>query len=76
MKKYRRLSKKCSEAYYAGYPMIPDEVYDRLVEGTELEHKVGAKLDGVRIPHPFLCIPYKRSFKERTTHQIGIVWNQ
>ena len=65
---------KCSEAYYAGYPMIPDEVYDRLVEGTELEHKVGAKLDGVRIPHPHLqCIPYKRSFKERTTR---IDWNR
>ena len=43
--------------------MIPDEVYDRLVEGTELEHKVGAKLDGVRIPHPFPMYSLQKVFQ-------------
>ena len=45
--------------------MIPDEVYDRLVEGTELEHKVGAKLDGVRIPHPFPMYSLQKVFLRR-----------
>jgi len=63
MKNIEDYLKKCSEAYYAGYPIIPDEVYDRLVEGTELEHKVGAKLDGVRIPHPFPMYSLQKVFQ-------------
>ena len=43
----------CNEMYAKGSPVLPDDVYDRLVENTELENKVGHTLEGTRYKHPF-----------------------
>ena len=38
----------CNQAYAQGTPLIPDEVYDRLVENTSLADEVGVSLDEQR----------------------------
>ncbi len=43
---------KCRMAYYNGLPLIPDDVYDRLIENTELETAVGHETDS-RFIHPY-----------------------
>jgi len=43
---------KCRMAYYNGLPLIPDDVYDHLIENTELETAVGHETDS-RFIHPY-----------------------
>ena len=45
--------RNCNQAYAEGTPLIPDEVYDRLVENTSLADEVGVSLDEQRYKHPF-----------------------
>jgi len=50
----------CNQAYAEGNPLIPDEVYDRLVENTELENEVGhIEVGEQRYKHPYQMYSHK-----------------
>ena len=67
MKNIENYLQKCSQAYYNGEPLIPDDVYDRLVEGTQTQHQVGAAVDGVRFPHPYQMYSLQKVFDGEDT---------
>ena len=48
-----------------GQPLVADDVYDRIVEGSTQKYKVGAKVDGERFPHHTKCILSKKFLMER-----------
>lgn len=50
MKKLENFLDKCSQAYYAGTPIITDEQFDRLADSIQYG-KVGAKSAGTTEPH-------------------------
>ena len=52
----------CNQAYAQGTPLIPDEVYDRLVENTSLADEVGVSLDEQRYKHPFPMYSLQKVF--------------
>ena len=54
----------CNQMYAKGNPILPDEVYDRLVENTELENQVGY-IDSSgeqRFKHPFPMYSLQKVF--------------
>ena len=52
----------CNQKYAEGNPILPDDVYDRLVENTELENKVGHDSRKDKISNtPSQCIHFKKS---------------
>jgi len=57
---------KCRDQYYKGLPIIPDEVYDRLVENTQSEFKIGHKTDS-RFEHPFPMYSLQKVFSNEDT---------
>ena len=61
----------CNRKYAEGNPILPDEVYDRLVENTELEDKVGFDSSEERFQHPYPMYSYKKSLSEKIKSQIG-----
>ena len=42
---------QCRFSYYNGKPIIPDEMYDALVERAKIEETIGSTSDEVRYPH-------------------------
>ena len=54
--------KVCNQAYAEGNPLIPDEVYDRLVENTELENEVGHTANEHRYTHPYQMYSLQKVF--------------
>ena len=52
----------CNQMYAEGNPIIPDEVYDRLIENTELEDKVGFDSSEERFKHPFPMYSLQKVF--------------
>tara|TARA_Y100001951_G_C11286015_1_gene268731 strand:- start:1164 stop:2114 length:951 start_codon:yes stop_codon:yes gene_type:complete len=52
---------KCRTAYYNGRPLIPDEVFDRLIENTETENQIGHETDS-RFVHPFRMMSLQKVF--------------
>jgi len=52
----------CNQKYAEGNPILPDEVYDRLVENTELENKVGYDVSEARHKHPFPMYSLQKVF--------------
>ena len=51
---------KCRESYFNGRPLIPDEVYDRLVENINTD-EVGSATDS-RFKHPFPMYSLQKVF--------------
>ena len=54
--------RECNEAYAKGIPLIPDEVYDRLVENTSLADEIGVSSDKQRYKHPFPMYSLQKVF--------------
>ena len=52
----------CNTKYAEGNPILPDDVYDRLVENTELENKVGYDVNEARHKHPFPMYSLQKVF--------------
>ena len=52
----------CNQKYAEGNPILPDDVYDRLVENTELENKVGYDVSEARHKHPFPMYSLQKVF--------------
>jgi len=52
----------CNQMYAEGNPILPDEVYDRLVENTELESKVGYDSTEERFQHPYPMYSLQKVF--------------
>lgn len=52
----------CNQKYAEGNPILPDDVYDRLVENTELENKVGYDVTEARHKHPFPMYSLQKVF--------------
>jgi len=52
----------CNQKYAEGNPILPDEVYDRLVENTELENKVGYDVSEARHKHPYPMYSLQKVF--------------
>ena len=52
----------CNQMYAEGNPILPDEVYDRLVQNTELENKVGYNVPDERFKHPFPMYSLQKVF--------------
>ena len=52
----------CNQKYAEGNPILPDDVYDRLVENTALEEQVGHASDDVRYNHPFPMYSLQKVF--------------
>jgi len=52
----------CNQKYAEGNPILPDEVYDRLVQNTELENKVGYNVSEERFKHPFPMYSLQKVF--------------
>ena len=53
----------CNQKYAEGNPVLPDEVYDRLVENTALESKVGyIEVGEQRFQHPFPMYSLQKVF--------------
>jgi len=48
--------------YAEGNPILPDDVYDRLVENTELENKVGYDSTEERFQHPYPMYSLQKVF--------------
>ena len=57
---------KCRDQYYKGLPIIPDEVYDRIVENTQQEFKIGHETDS-RFAHPFPMYSLQKVFSNEDT---------
>ena len=62
MKNIEAYITKCRMAYERGQPLVADDVYDRIVEGSTQKYKVGAKVDGERFPHPFIMRSLQKVF--------------
>ena len=52
----------CNQKYAEGNPILPDDVYDRLVENTELENKVGYDAKEERFQHPYPMYSLQKVF--------------
>ena len=52
----------CNQKYAEGNPILPDDVYDRLVENTELENKVGYDATEERFKHPYPMYSLQKVF--------------
>ena len=52
----------CNQKYAEGNPILPDDVYDRLVENTELENKVGYDATEERFQHPYPMYSLQKVF--------------
>ena len=52
----------CNQMYAEGNSILPDEVYDRLVQNTELENKVGYNVSDERFKHPFPMYSLQKVF--------------
>ena len=52
----------CNQKYAEGNPILPDDVYDRLVENTALEEQVGHASDDTRYNHPFPMYSLQKVF--------------
>jgi DNA ligase (NAD+) len=52
----------CNRMYAEGNPILPDDVYDRLVENTELENKVGYESTEERFQHPYPMYSLQKVF--------------
>ena len=52
----------CNDMYAKGTPIVPDEVYDRLVENTELENKVGNDSKDYRYKHMYPMYSLQKVF--------------
>ena len=53
----------CNQKYTEGNPVLPDEVYDRLVENTALENRVGyIEVGEQRFQHPFPMYSLQKVF--------------
>ncbi len=52
----------CNEMYAKGTPIIPDDVYDRLVENTALENKVGFSSTEHRYKHIYPMFSLQKVF--------------
>jgi DNA ligase (NAD+) len=52
----------CNQKYAEGDPILPDDVYDRLVENTELENKVGYDSSEERFQHPYPMYSLQKVF--------------
>lgn len=52
----------CNRMYAEGNPILPDDVYDRLVENTELENKVGYDSTEERFQHPYPMYSLQKVF--------------
>ena len=59
-KDIRGFLSKCRESYFNGRPIIPDEVYDRLVENINTD-EVGSATDS-RFKHPFQMFSLQKVF--------------
>jgi len=59
-KDIRGFLSKCRESYFNGRPIIPDEVYDRLVENINTD-EVGSATDS-RFKHPFQMYSLQKVF--------------
>ena len=59
-KDIRAFLTKCRESYFNGRPLIPDEVYDRLVENVNTD-EVGSATDS-RFKHPFQMFSLQKVF--------------
>ena len=57
---------KCRDQYYKGLPIIPDEVYDRIVENTQQEFKIGHETDS-RFAHPLPMYSLQKVFSNEDT---------
>lgn len=57
---------RCRISYYNGRPLIPDSVYDKLVENTDLEFEVGHETDS-RFAHPFPLYSLQKVFEGEDT---------
>ena len=57
---------RCRMSYYNGRPLIPDSVYDKLVENTGLEFAVGHETDS-RFAHPFPLYSLQKVFEGEDT---------
>lgn len=58
---------RCNQFYSEGNPIIPDEVYDKLVENTALENQIGAKPEGYRWIHPYPMYSLQKVFVGENT---------
>ena len=55
--------RQCNQAYLEGNPIIPDEVYDRLVENSALAEEVGGiEVGQQRYTHPFQMFSLQKVF--------------
>lgn len=55
--------RQCNQAYVDGNPIIPDEVYDKLVENTALAEEVGnVDIGGYRWIHPYHMYSLQKVF--------------
>ncbi len=52
----------CNQMYAEGNPILPDDVYDRLVENTALAEQVGHASDDTRYNHPFPMYSLQKVF--------------
>ena len=57
----------CNQAYVEGNPLIPDEVYDRLVENTQLANEVGHIEVEQRYTHPYQMYSLQKVFHGEDT---------
>ena len=58
----------CNQAYVEGNPLIPDEVYDRLVENTQLANEVGhIEVGEQRYTHPYQMYSLQKVFHGEDT---------
>ena len=58
----------CNQAYVEGIPLIPDEVYDRLVENTQLANEVGhIEVGEQRYTHPYQMYSLQKVFHGEDT---------
>ncbi len=64
-KDIRAYLSKCRDAYFNGRPLIPDEVYDRLVENVNTD-EVGSATDS-RFKHPFQMFSLQKVFADEDT---------
>jgi DNA ligase (NAD+) len=61
-KDIRTYLSKCRDAYFNGRPMVPDEVYDRLVDNINTDD-VGSATDS-RYKHPFPMYSLQKVFQD------------
>ena len=58
----------CNQAYVEGNPLIPDEVYDRRVENTQLANEVGhIEVGEQRYTHPYQMYSLQKVFHGEDT---------